>query len=764
MSKERFMGGKTKRIGLLTSGGDAPGMNAAVRAVIRTALHYGMEIFAIQEGYHGLVNGGQFIYRVDWDFTGGILHQGGTVIGTARCKEFEHREYQRKAAANLLEKEIDRLVVIGGDGSLTGAAIFQEAWPSLVSELAEHNVVSPARAKRHPHLSVVGLVCSIDNDMFGTDMTIGTDTALHRISSALDAINSTAASHQRTFVVEVMGRNCGYLALMGALITGADYVFIPEKPVEPSTWKEEMCVSVKAGREAGRRATIVLVAEGALLKDGTKLSCEMIKDVLETELKADVRITILGHVQRGGSPSAFDRNFSSIQGYAAVKELISLDSDSQARLIAQRNGRIICCDLQTSLQGNANIHDALKNHQFTQVMALRPNSFKEAFDYVSILKNAVPRKPLPKKKRLRFGILHSGATTPGMNSAVRAAVRFCIDKGHEAVGIMGGISGLIEGNSKKKKNISKMDWMSVNGWASLGGANLGTSRKVPKSQDFWNIARNIAEHDIDGLLIIGGWSGVVTAYKLYSQRGSFPVFNIPVICLPATISNNLPGFELSVGTDTAINNIVDAVDKIKQSAVALQRCFIVEVSGRFCGYLALMSGLATGAERTYLHEDGVTLHSFQNDIQRLISQFKDKRHSALIIRNEKSNASYDTAFMTSLFKEECKDYFDVRHAILGHLQHGGNPSPYDRKLATKLAFRCIDVLIAESGKKNAAAALIDIQGGKTSLLHIKDYPNLFETTDADIEIGDHFQRPLKQWWRNHRSIAEKFARKPSQSG
>ena len=206
----------TKNLAVLTSGGDAQGMNAAVRAVVRTALDRGMNVYAIYEGYQGMVDGGDRIRKMTWDSVGGILQKGGTVIGTARCDDFRTREGRRQAARNLLEHEIDSLVVIGGDGSLTGANIFRQEWPDLLAELVQTGQVSQEVATRRSNLTVVGLVGSIDNDMYGTDMTIGTDTALHRIVEAIDAISSTAASHQRTFVVKVMGRNCGYLALMSA--------------------------------------------------------------------------------------------------------------------------------------------------------------------------------------------------------------------------------------------------------------------------------------------------------------------------------------------------------------------------------------------------------------------------------------------------------------------------------------------------------------------------------------------------------------------
>ncbi|MGQ9786050.1 MAG: 6-phosphofructokinase, partial [Anaerolineae bacterium] len=317
------------RIGVLTSGGDAQGMNAAVRAVVRTALSHGAEAYAIYEGYQGMVDGGECIRRMTWDVVGGILQQGGTVIGSARCEAFKTREGRMRAALHLVERGIDRLVVIGGDGSLTGADIFRREWSSLLEDLVKQGWISQEMADRHQHLFIVGLVGSIDNDMVGTDMTIGADSALHRIVEAIDAISSTAASHHRTFVVEVMGRHCGYLALMGGLAAGANWVLIPECPPDIDDWEDKMCQVLQMGREAGRRHSIVVVAEGAQDRHGRPITSNYVKEVLEQKLGQDTRVTVLGHVQRGGVPSAFDRNLGTWLGYAAVKELMNATPDKE---------------------------------------------------------------------------------------------------------------------------------------------------------------------------------------------------------------------------------------------------------------------------------------------------------------------------------------------------------------------------------------------------------------------------------------------------
>ena len=268
-----------KGIAVFTSGGDSPGMNAAVRAVVRFGIHLGCNMYLIKEGYQGMVDGGDSFQEADWETVSGIISIGGTVIGSARCQEFRERNGRLKAAQNLIKKQITNLVVIGGDGSLTGANTFRQDWPGLLDELVDTNRISEQDREAFSHLNIVGIVGSIDNDFCGSDMTIGTDTALHRIIETTDSIMTTAYSHQRTFIVEVMGRHCGYLALVGGIASEADYVFLPECPVEKN-WPEHLCMTLTLGREhAGQRANIILVSEGALDREGNPITCEMVKKV-----------------------------------------------------------------------------------------------------------------------------------------------------------------------------------------------------------------------------------------------------------------------------------------------------------------------------------------------------------------------------------------------------------------------------------------------------------------------------------------------------
>ncbi|MGB9798542.1 MAG: 6-phosphofructokinase [Thermanaerothrix sp.] len=278
-----------KRIAVLTSGGDAPGMNAAIRAVVRTGIYRGWEVYGVQLGYQGLIDG-KVIPLTARD-VGGIIQRGGTILGSARSLEFKTKAGQLKAIRTLNQHGIEALVVIGGNGSQTGS-------------YALHNLGFP----------VVGVASTIDNDLYGSDITIGVDTALNIALEAIDRLKTTASSHQRAFLVEVMGRDCGYLALMSAIAGGAEAVVIPEVEVDP----EEIAQRLIRAYERGKAHALVVVAEGA--RYNAEGLAEYFKQHHE-RLGFDLRVTILGHVQRGGNPSAYDRILASRLGAAATEAI-----------------------------------------------------------------------------------------------------------------------------------------------------------------------------------------------------------------------------------------------------------------------------------------------------------------------------------------------------------------------------------------------------------------------------------------------------------
>jgi 6-phosphofructokinase 1 len=628
---------------------------------------------------------------------------------------------------------------------LTGASILKKEWSGHVNSLKEDGEVSAEAAEKCKTLYITGMVGSIDNDTYGTDMTIGADSALHRITEAVDAIISTAASHQRTFVVEVMGRNCGYLALMSAMACSADWVFIPENPPKKGAWEDQMCDLLKAGRKAGRRDSIVIMAEGARDDEGNPIESAHVKRVLEEKLGEDTRITVLGHVQRGGSPSAYDRIITTLLGHKAVEIITDSEVDSDPLMVGVNENQLISVPLIPTIEKTRKIKDLIKEKKYQTVMKMRGGGFQEAWDTLKVQIRSLPKQNKPIDNPLRIGILHSGGPAPGMNAAVLTACRMILDHGHIPLAIKDGFRGLIKGK------IEEFNWMSVGGWTTIGGAEIGTNRSTPGSENFYAIARQIEEQNIDALLMIGGWSGYEGIHNLYRARKQFPAFQIPMVCLPATINNNLPGSERSVGSDTALNNIVQFTDKIKQSAVASKRCFVVELMGKYCGYLSLFGGIATGAEKVYLHEEGVKLSDLQKDLDMLVEGFSSGKRLGLMIRNEKVNELYTTRFMAALFEEEGGDIFDVRQAIPGHIQQGGDPSPFDRILAIRMAKSCVEHLIesCQAGKKKAT--FITMEHNNFAFTSMSRWE---ESVDED------FQRPVDQWWMELRHVAKLMSHPP----
>ncbi|CAG8433262.1 4144_t:CDS:10 [Diversispora eburnea] len=675
-----------KRIGFLTSGGDAPGMNAAVRSIVRVATSRGCEAYAIFEGYEGLVTGGDMIKKFGWADVRGYLAIGGTLIGTARCSSFRQRSGRLSAALNLVKNGIDALIVCGGDGTLTGADILRQEWPGLVKELIDNGKLTTEEAAPYETLNIVGLVGSIDNDMTSTDITIGAVTSLHRICEAVDCISSTAASHSRAFVIEVMGRHCGWLALMAAISNDADFVFIPERPPSEN-WESEMCKIIKKHRLLGKRKTIIIVAEGAIDRKLEPIKSSYIKDIL-TGIGLDTRVTTLGHIQRGGRPCAYDRNLATIQGVEAVNAILQATPETPSPMIGLRGNKITCQPLMKAVELTHQVEVAISKKDFRRATDLRDPEFAE--DYAAYVATTfVDNKDMlvPEHQRLRIGILHIGAPAGGMNPATRTAVRFALNRGHTPVAIYNGFSGLLE------ENVNELSWIDVDGWSSKGGSELGTNRSEPDF-DMGMVAYQMQKQRFDALLFIGGFEAYHSLIKLYKAREKYPAFCIPMICIPATISNNVPGTDFSLGTDTSLNAIVDNCDALKQSASASRRrVFVVELHGGQCGYLTALSGLATGATSSYIPEEGISLKTLQNDVNHLRRRYKeDKKGNSsgrLILRNECVSDTYTTEVIANIFKTEGKGLYDSRTCILGHIQQGGAPSPVDRIRATRLAVKCL---------------------------------------------------------------------------
>ena len=311
-----------KKIGVLTSGGDSPGMNPAIRAVVRKAIFHNVEVFGIYGGYAGLVNGN--IKRLELGSVGDIIHRGGTMLHSARLPEFKNRDVQQKGIEQLRTHGIEGLVVIGGDGSYMGAkALTEQGYPC------------------------VGVPGTIDNDIPGTDFTIGFDTALNTVIDALDKIRDTATSHERTFIIEVMGRNAGDIALLAGLAGGAETILIPEENYDMN----EVVERLKSGQERGKKHSIIVVAEGVC--SGYEFARK-----LEEKSNFDTRVSVLGHIQRGGSPTAADRVLASRLGAKAVELLIE---GKGGRAVGIENNKLVDYDIIEALKRKHTIDFDLYN-------------------------------------------------------------------------------------------------------------------------------------------------------------------------------------------------------------------------------------------------------------------------------------------------------------------------------------------------------------------------------------------------------------------
>ncbi|MCW3805189.1 6-phosphofructokinase [Plebeiibacterium marinum] len=326
--------GQIKKIGVLTSGGDAPGMNAAIRAVVRAAVYHKLQVVGIKQGYHGLIT--DKIKPMNSKSVSNIIHQGGTILKSARSQEFRTVEGRVKAFENVKKHGIDALVVIGGDGTFTGARLFGQ----------EHNI------------PIVGVPGTIDNDLYGTDYTIGYDTALNTVVDAVDKIRDTASAHSRLFFIEVMGRDAGFLALRSGIASGAEAVMVPEIDTD----FKQLNKFLEQGMRKDKSSSIVLVAEGEKISGG---AIQVAERVSKEYPEYDTRVTILGHIQRGGTPSAFDRVTASRLGVSAVEALID---DQKSIMVGLVNKEVVHVPFNQALKNKKKLNPSLL--ELTEILSI----------------------------------------------------------------------------------------------------------------------------------------------------------------------------------------------------------------------------------------------------------------------------------------------------------------------------------------------------------------------------------------------------------
>lgn len=554
-----------KKIAILTGGGDAPGMNAAIKGAVRAALNKGWEVYGIRDAYLGMVEGGDNIFPLDWIDVSWNFKDGGTFLGSARYTAIigdgkDARTLREKALLNLKDLGITALVVIGGDGSLTGAQIFFQT-------LAKDSHIN--KELDSMELSIVGIPGSIDNDLPLNSMCIGVDTTLNTIMEAVDRLRDTAESHKRVSIVEVMGRHRGYLAVISGLATGADRVFIREQTMTRNEIGNLLTV-LKDGFENGQKSGIIIRSEGAAF------STDFLKETVDVLLvpKRDVRETVLGHLQRGGTPTVFERILAVRMG---VKAIDILDEGIHEPIFLGLDSSVI------KAIPLIRVIETLKTKSFQD--ELSPNTQK-----MLRLCQRLEDPPAEKSNGRRIAIVTDGNNVSGMNMAIRAVGRLAINDGMEVKGIKGGFSGLRKG----QESIINLEWsmLEVKGIIRRAGTLLGVSGDdtLEKGLDFKTIKKDMEYLNIDGMIVIGNRATYRIADRLAREA------EIPVVGIPADINCGMPGTDLVVGMDSSLNDMLTWIDKYAEAAHARRNIFILHIKGDYCSCSISNAALAGGVE------------------------------------------------------------------------------------------------------------------------------------------------------------------------
>lgn len=609
-------------IGVLTSGGDSQGMNCVLFGLVAAAGRE-TEVYLIRDGYQGLVTGGPgLIEKGRREELAKYLHQGGTIIGSSRCADFRTAEGRKRAARNLLSRNISNLVVVGGDGSLTGANLLRQEWPAIVAEWSKENRhQQQGSSNQLAKLNLVGIIGSIDNDFQGTEMTVGADSALFRIQEAVDVLRTTAASHGRVMVVEVMGRNCGYLALSSALATEASYVFLPECPQEEEevagqgtgkSWQAKLAARIAFERAHGKFYHLVIVAEGACTVNGVALKATTIREYLGGEggLRLDARLCVLAHTQRGGRTSAFDRLMSLRMGIDAFHSVKGMSSSSpsssssnstlsSAVVLTLNEGNVVAKPLMNCVQETTKLNGLMREHKWEEVVALRGEHFRLTWnnfrDLMSCNSNDQQQQQ-QQQEQTTWAVAHIGDSVAGINAVLYGVVRYAHAQRITILAARDGLAGLTGSGGRP---LEAMSWNSVTGVTAqtaslLGGGGHGFSPRLfddPGSLEplLKAVLVTLGRRQVTALVLVGDVMALKLAKALRGRQlltgGAGKVVYIPATVKAGGVSgdadrggvrgrNNVLPVEpelsiaaghLKLGFDSALNKTAAELDDLAAS-------------------------------------------------------------------------------------------------------------------------------------------------------------------------------------------------------
>lgn len=785
---------RMNRIAIVTSGGDAPGMNSAIKSIIRTGIKWGASVYGVYDGYDGLINNN--IRKLNWDTETHSSSQGGTVLLSARSQKFMEKDGRRLAVLNMIRRRINCMIVLGGDGSLKGAmalrnefrdhmrALIKEgkvsmrdlrrikasrarldssgetdreqtgtdgsgvgysdfygkpecykANPSVYHDLNSSEDISEGLEDGHSEemadlddiekyvydLKVVGIPATIDNDISGATISLGEDTAIQRVIEAIDHLMSTMKSHSRTFVIEVMGRKCGWIALMSALASAADYALLPEAPAE---WRKEVIATLRTARKHGRTGTFVIVAEGAVERDGTPISASGVVDEIARH-GIDVRLLKLGHIQRGGPTSAQDRIYGTLLGIKAVE--ISLGAARDPVMISVFRDEFEETDLRVVIENNELIEKLQEGRRFDEILSRRSSFFQLAHSYfrksLMVDAKAIGDELPHGHKRARIGILQFGHRSSGMNAVLNAVVQYSLVMGMDPYYIPNGFEGLVKSQAVRARPYE------FSSDVNSGGSAIGVGNCW--DMDISEIQKKIDESKWSSLVVIGG------SKALRIIKG---LRNVNVVLVPASSYNNIPGIDMSIGADTALNTILKVSDVSKLNAFAYKNnVFVVEIGGESCGYLSLMGGIAAGAFEVFIPERKYLIGHLSEAAQRLRSRFREKSRMGIVIfRNEKTFCSIPTESFCKILKADSEGLFETDYSILGHIQQGLNPSPIDRINAVVLGIEAVDLCMGGCG-----VGVVGLFKDKTRFTRI---------SEALEDFDDALDRVREPYWLKYSNI------------
>ncbi|MEE6467185.1 hypothetical protein FKM82_007158 [Ascaphus truei] len=441
-------------------------------------------------------------------------------------------------------------------------------------------------------------------------------------------------------------------------------------------------------------------------------------------------------------------------GVECVLALLEASAETPACVVSLCGNQAVRLPLMECVQMTQEVQKAMDERRFEDAVRLRGRSFENNLNTYKLLSNKKSVSELP-KSNFNVAVLNVGAPAAGMNGAVRSAVRVGITEGHKMFAVNDGFEGFAHGQ------IKEIRWGDVGGWTGQGGSLLGTKRTLP-AKYFQKIADQIRANNINALLVVGGFEAFESLLQLAEARSSYQEFCIPMCIVPATISNNVPGTDLSLGADTALNAIMETCDRIKQSASGTKRrVFIIETMGGYCGYLANMGGLASGADAAYIFEEQFDIRELQANVEHLTEKMKTGIQRGLVLRNENCNENYTTDFIYQLYSEEGKGVFDCRKNVLGHMQQGGAPSPFDRNFGTKISAKAIqwisrklkETYRGDEGKVFANTEdSVCLLGMRRRNLHFQPVIQLKDETDFKHRI------PQEQWWLKLRPLMKILAK------